>query len=71
MGGRHFIRKHHFSEVAGTSASAICLCTPETWLISILNVRSGFIWEIHGLFIGMMNVRNGPSLVTLKVFMDC
>lgn len=29
-----------------------------------------FIWEIHGLFIGKMNVSNRPLLVTLKVFMD-
>lgn len=29
-----------------------------------------FIWEIYGLFIGMMNVRNGPLLVALKVLID-
>lgn len=52
-GGKQFIRKCHFSEVTSPSASAIYSSTPETWLISILNVRSGFYlgnsWFIYRL----------------------
>lgn len=69
-GGKQFIRKWHFPEVTRTSASALCISTPETWLISIPNVTSGFYPAKHGLFIGIMNVGNGPLVVTLKVFMD-
>lgn len=60
MGSKPFIRKCHFSEVANTSASAICISTPEACLISVLNVRSGFYLEIHDLFTGMISIRNGP-----------